>query len=359
MKKIITRNYHIILSAFIAAVMLLTLTPSYARQNNAPDSEEKIIEGKPRLEFDKYIHDFGDIYQDTVSRYTFNFTNTGDGTLVIDLVKPTCGCTATELIDKIYQPGESGKLEIVFKSGKFENKQHKSIKIGSNDSVDKVKTISLVAFVKRAIEVLPAKMNIPEIEQEVEHSEKLLIKNNSNELNLEILGITSGLPEEITTDFTEPFIIKPGTELEIHVLITPRIFRTKLSSFLRIKTNLPKLPEITVPVQAYIKPDLRIKGNKLIYPKIPDDMPTSRDFILENATNKDISILSIDNPIDQAKIDIPKMVLKPGETIRGQIILTPGPNDRRITGTIKLHINSKRQPEIGIQILASVRKTTK
>jgi len=242
----------------IVLVLCLIFTNNYAQEAESKTEEpEKIIEGKPLLDFEDYIHDFGEVFQDTVSKHIFRFKNPGTGTLVIERVQATCGCTVPELQDKILQSGESGELEVNFKSGKFKGPQHKTIKIASNDAITPLKVITIKAYVKRSIEVLPNKINIPEIEQEKEHTEKITIRNNDKKLHLEILNVEIKLPEEISTDFKGPFILKPGTEKVINLKIFPIKYRAKITSYIRFHTNFPKLPEITIPIQVAIKPDVR------------------------------------------------------------------------------------------------------
>ncbi|MEJ2717374.1 MAG: DUF1573 domain-containing protein [Deltaproteobacteria bacterium] len=65
----------------------------------------------PRISFDKETHDYGDVqYGDTVTE-EFDFTNTGDKTLVIDKLRATCGCTKAIKGSSEVPPG--GKSSIV------------------------------------------------------------------------------------------------------------------------------------------------------------------------------------------------------------------------------------------------------
>ena len=41
----------------------------------------------PHIEFKEYVHDFGEVLQDTKPKHTFMFRNTGDRKLVIEKVK--------------------------------------------------------------------------------------------------------------------------------------------------------------------------------------------------------------------------------------------------------------------------------
>jgi len=52
---------------------------------------------KAVIKFDKTVHDYGKIKEEAGKvKCRFTFTNTGNDTLKIISVKPSCGCTAME-----------------------------------------------------------------------------------------------------------------------------------------------------------------------------------------------------------------------------------------------------------------------
>ncbi len=70
---------------------------------------------KASLEFNKEVHDFGDIpYEDKVET-VFKIKNTGDNPLVIFDAKASCGCTIPEKPNEPILPGEEGDLKVAFK----------------------------------------------------------------------------------------------------------------------------------------------------------------------------------------------------------------------------------------------------
>lgn len=68
-----------------------------------------------KLEFDSYIHDFGDfLLSDGVKKCEFVFRNTGDKPVVIHNIISSCGCTEPEWTKAPVKPGESGKVKVTF-----------------------------------------------------------------------------------------------------------------------------------------------------------------------------------------------------------------------------------------------------
>ena len=82
-------------------LILLTLSPSAANSN-------------PKIVFDTYEHNFGEILPNSNNKYTFKFTNTGKDTLQIYRVRAGCTCIDINLSGNIFKPKESGSITIVF-----------------------------------------------------------------------------------------------------------------------------------------------------------------------------------------------------------------------------------------------------
>lgn len=82
--------------------------------------------------FDKMVHDFGTITQDSENAQTFTFTNTGTEPLVIENAKGSCGCTVPEYPKNPVLPGETGEIKVVYKPGKQKNQQSKTVTVTAN-----------------------------------------------------------------------------------------------------------------------------------------------------------------------------------------------------------------------------------
>ena len=85
----------------------------------------------PKLGFDAVRHDFGRVDDTVEYKYQFTFRNDGNEVLEILEIKPSCGCTTTELAKMIYAPGEEGAIELVFHPKGY-GPQTKTITVKSN-----------------------------------------------------------------------------------------------------------------------------------------------------------------------------------------------------------------------------------
>ncbi len=84
------------------------------------------------IKFEELEHDFGKIKAGEVISHVFKFTNTGTEPLIIDNVKPSCGCTTPEWSKDPVPPGGTGFIKAVFDSKGREGTQSKTITVKSN-----------------------------------------------------------------------------------------------------------------------------------------------------------------------------------------------------------------------------------
>lgn len=66
------------------------------------------------FKFENETHDFGNIPQNKPASYNFKFSNTGDAPIIINEVKPSCGCSVAEFTKTPVKPGESGTIAVTY-----------------------------------------------------------------------------------------------------------------------------------------------------------------------------------------------------------------------------------------------------
>lgn len=82
---------------------------SYAMANDDPDEKK---ETKASIEWEKTSYDFGQIVKNSPAAVEFEFKNSSMVPLVINSVKPSCGCTVADYPKEPVQPGKSAKITV-------------------------------------------------------------------------------------------------------------------------------------------------------------------------------------------------------------------------------------------------------
>lgn len=103
-------------------ILLLIFTPIIYSQNI-----------NPTIEFEKKIHDFGDIKEsDGIATYSFKLINNGSQPLVIHNVRASCGCTTPEWTRQPILAGGEGFIKVAFDPANRPGNFNKTITINSN-----------------------------------------------------------------------------------------------------------------------------------------------------------------------------------------------------------------------------------
>lgn len=83
------------------------------------------------IEWEKKLHDFGDIPKGEKQTYTFKFKNTGDNPLVIASATAGCGCTVPKKPEEPIPPGKTGEISVEY-NGSGNGKISKNVTVVLN-----------------------------------------------------------------------------------------------------------------------------------------------------------------------------------------------------------------------------------
>ena len=125
----------------------------------AAKAQDAKTQSGPEIEFEKVVHDYGDVPYNGNGECEFRFTNTGDAPLVIQKPKSSCGCTVPSWPDKPILPGESDVIKVTYRTSRC-GSFNKTVTVTSNA----VKNSTVVLHIKGRVleqptEVLPEKTN--------------------------------------------------------------------------------------------------------------------------------------------------------------------------------------------------------
>lgn len=177
------------------------------------------------ISFNTEKHDFGEIKENGGKvAYKFEFTNTGSQPLIINNVRPSCGCTTPQWSREPVLPGATGFIETKFDPNGRKGPFNKSITITSNANTPNTilhitgnvlegeKTIEEIYRYKMGdIRLKRRNIYFSRIEPEETKTETLEIINPSTQ---EITVQFKGVPDHIKIEVT-PSTLKPNEKGEI------------------------------------------------------------------------------------------------------------------------------------------------
>ncbi len=108
-----------------------------------------LISPEPVITFDDLNYDFGAVKQGENLEHVFKFTNSGKGTLVINSVQPSCGCTGVVMDEKKeFAEGEAGEIKITFNTQGRQGVNTKTVSVNTNDPEYPVITLTFKCTVE-------------------------------------------------------------------------------------------------------------------------------------------------------------------------------------------------------------------
>jgi len=93
----------------VILVLLLSVIVSCANKN-----EQSAKKSGQEIFFAQSTYDYGEIEEDSEGLYVITFKNIGDGAIVINRVRSTCGCTIPSWPRKPIESGEEGEIEVKY-----------------------------------------------------------------------------------------------------------------------------------------------------------------------------------------------------------------------------------------------------
>ena len=137
---------------YLLGIMLLMAGAAKAQ-------DKETVQMGPEIEFEKLVHDYGDVPYNGNGECEFRFTNTGTEPLLVQKPKSSCGCTIPSWPNEPILPGESDVIKVTYRTNRAGN-INKTVTVTSNA----VKNSTVVLRIKGRVldqptEVLPANNN--------------------------------------------------------------------------------------------------------------------------------------------------------------------------------------------------------
>ncbi len=116
----------------LTAILLLSTIISC--QNTSKKVPDNVTDntGTPKFEFQEEFYNFANLQAGEVVAYNFQFTNLGDGILIIDKIESDCGCVTIHFPKEPIDPGTSDFIEVVFNSAGETGRIYKEILVHAN-----------------------------------------------------------------------------------------------------------------------------------------------------------------------------------------------------------------------------------
>ncbi len=123
----------------------------------AAKAQDAKTQSGPEIEFEKTVHDYGDVPYNGNGECEFRFTNTGNEPLLIQKPKSSCGCTIPSWPQEPILPGESDIIKMTYRTNR-PGIINKTVTVTSNARKNSTVVLRIKGRVlEQPTEVLPEK----------------------------------------------------------------------------------------------------------------------------------------------------------------------------------------------------------
>lgn len=329
-----------ILASVLAAIGAEPASPSATAAQETP-----VAVPGPHIAFDKAAYDFGKVESGELVKHTFFFTNTGNQTLEVREVRPSCGCTTAGAWDKQVEPGKFGSIPVQFNSAGYSGGVHKSVTVVCNDSINSNLFLQITGTAWKPIDLTPAFISFsfgPDFQ--ISDSRVVRIVNNLDQ------PITVSEPNSSNPLFKpELKTVKEGKEYELRVTVLPPLNAPSVSAPITLKTSNAKTPVLSVTAFATVQPVVTAVPAQLTLPAGPLTNGTPFNITLQNNSTNSLILSEPTSNIDGVQTSLKEV--QPGKRFELTAVF---PTDFQAQPghpiELKVRSNSPKLPEVRIPV---------
>ncbi len=303
----------------------------------------------PVITFEKAHHDFGKIGTERKVSYRFKVTNTGQATLNITRLNPSCGCTSTVIGTWSLEPGESTEVEASFDPRGFRGLVRKSIQVISNDPAHGEVSLSFEAEVVQ--EIMPSTNTVFFYDLQRSSPKKATVR----------LASGNGQPVQVkqTKAPGAPYLRATAKSEGNDALLEIELDGRKLSSgkqrgvdSLTVLTTSDKMPVITISVQWELKATVLSAPERVAWVE-PAGKELRSTIKLKQQDGKDFRVTGAKCSTPLLKIAGLGKAGAPQQEL--QVILAASAKPGTYSENVIFFLDDPNQPELNLRISAVLR----
>jgi hypothetical protein len=240
---------------------------------------------------DEPAYSFGE--RDAASNvvHVYELRNTGNGPVEIRAVRTSCGCTTAQLAVRTLAPGQVTPLAVTFTLKGRRGKQHKTIRVESNDPARPVLRLDLEGTIVTPVTLEPSGVHFESLGRADTAEKTVDVIANSN-VTVHVLRV-----ECASTQFsTRLETVEEGRRYRIAVRAeAPRPFG-RCATTVDVITDHPQYERIPLPVAALVTPDVMVSPSTLVVSAVMTNRARAQFLIVASPKGKPFKLEKVESP---------------------------------------------------------------
>jgi len=292
-----------------------------ARQTSAPPATAAASTNVigPKIQFATPLYDFGRVRSGDPVKYTYVFTNTGCGMLVINSVQPQCGCTTAGEWTKQVEPGKTGTIPIQFNTAAYNGGVFKQVTVTCNVTNQPMLFLQLKGTVYRPYDINP-QMAVFNLAPDADRASMVMTITNNMEEPLLLSPPTVNNPrfsvELVTNQLGKGYQVKVST-------VPPMAASGSDQGQMILKTSWTNTPTIAVALVANIQPAVMVTPPGITLPPGPLPNAVTNSIAIQN--NSATNFLKLSEPTVNAEgVGVEIREIQPGRSFSALLAFPQG-----------------------------------
>lgn len=329
----------------------------------------------PKMIIPESIKDFGTVPKGDDLVWDFVVKNDGKVDLVIDQVKPSCGCTVANF-DKTVKPGATGKIGLKVETKNFSGPISKSATVTSNDPANPNMTLIIKAIVKPYVDVLPqGYVRFSALQGETSTQSVTLVTEEKAPFKVDKVETPADKPwlkAKVSPVAEKDRVAGKGDNVQykVEIMLEKDAPVGLLNEKVIARTNLEKAAAVEITVSGLVRPVVSVTPQQLNFGDVtPGAEPTTRNVVVSHNQEgkKDFKITKVELmtvPAATDKAAKPQVVkgitseitpIQEGSryqvTLKTAADVAKGPIDAMLT----IHTNDKANPKFEVPVKGNVK----
>lgn len=316
----------------------------------------------PKLVLSQDVWDFGMKWFGEPAAVEVELRNEGTAPLEIVQVRSSCGCTVARPKDHnswngmTIAPGAKEIMKLTYNTHKNKPKVSQKITIKSNDPDRPQVQLEVKGEIRQVYQFKPAQaITFTNIDRSTKTEQSITMTNNmEDEVQLKLRPLPDDAPFEVAI---EP--IKEGREYKLTAKTRTPLRTGSNRVAVILETGVEKMPTLTVPVTAFIRPDVSVSPPVLYIPP-SSNREIQRRLTVQYKAESPMKITEVVSSLDAIKCEV--LPLRQNndpriQNIRQQIKVTIPPELDLEDGLATITIKTDHPDKEYQQLIVRVQKT--
>ncbi|SNB46020.1 DUF1573 domain-containing protein [Geobacter sp. DSM 9736] len=148
-------------------------------------------------------------------------------------------------------------------------------------------------------------------------------------------------------------VVQPGKTAEIKTTFNSTNFTGNITKTIALETNDPQTPNYTLTMKGVVNSEVQANPKQLNFGQVKAGTAKTLVLSVENRGKKPLKLTSVKTPMPQVVIKSENQQLRPGESGKIHITVTPRAEDRILSGYVTIATDHPTKAEIMVPVFGS------